>query len=102
MEDVIESLSERIAGRAALEDVVHPATGELLVPANEMITDCQAQVIEEAGIEKVKIRSVLRCRTVMASASNATAATWQQARWWMWVKLWGLLLPSPLANPVHS
>jgi len=63
MEDVIESLSERIAGRIALEDVINPNTGEVLVQSGDMITDRQAKAIEAAGIEKVKIRSVLRCRT---------------------------------------
>ena len=63
MEDVIESLSERIAGRVAMEDVVDPSTGEVIVRADEMITDRQAKAIEAAGVEKVKIRSVLRCRT---------------------------------------
>lgn len=60
---VIESLSERIAGRIAMEDVIHPETGEVLVGANEMISDDAAQAIEDAGIEKVKIRSVLGCNT---------------------------------------
>ena len=62
-EVVIESLWERIAGRVALERIVHPETGEVLVEADEMITDDVAQAIEEAGIEKVKIRSVLNCLT---------------------------------------
>ncbi|HHX02601.1 MAG TPA: DNA-directed RNA polymerase subunit beta' [Firmicutes bacterium] len=63
IEDVIESLSERIAGRVALEDIVDPKTDAVIVHTNEMITDRQAKAIEAAGIEKVKIRSVLRCRT---------------------------------------
>ena len=63
MEDIIESLSERIAGRVAAEDVFHPETGEQLAVKNEMISDRQAAAIEAAGIEKVKIRSVLGCRS---------------------------------------
>ncbi len=63
MEDIIESLSERIAGRVAAEDIYHPETNELLAAKNEMITDRQAAAIEEAGIEKVKIRSVLGCHS---------------------------------------
>lgn len=47
----------------AAEDVSDPQTGEVLVEANAMINDDVAQSIEHAGIEEVKIRSVLVCRT---------------------------------------
>ena len=60
---VIEPLWERIAGRIALEDVAHPETGEVLAKADEMISDDAAKAIEKAGVEKVKIRSVLCCHT---------------------------------------
>ncbi|NLM41061.1 MAG: DNA-directed RNA polymerase subunit beta' [Firmicutes bacterium] len=62
-EAVIEPLWERLAGRIAAEDVVHPETGELLVAKGEMISDDAARAIDEAGIEEVKIRSVLVCKT---------------------------------------
>ncbi|HHT69492.1 MAG TPA: DNA-directed RNA polymerase subunit beta' [Firmicutes bacterium] len=62
-ESIIEPLWERLVGRVSAEDVVHPQTGELLVQANEMISDDMAQTIEHAGIEEVKIRSVLVCKT---------------------------------------
>ncbi|HDH99372.1 MAG TPA: DNA-directed RNA polymerase subunit beta', partial [Firmicutes bacterium] len=58
---VVEPLSERILGRVALEDVVDPATGEIIVPAGEEITEEAADKIEKAGIETVLIRSVLTC-----------------------------------------
>ncbi|RKY64716.1 MAG: DNA-directed RNA polymerase subunit beta', partial [Candidatus Latescibacterota bacterium] len=58
---VVEPLSERILGRVALEDVVDPATGEIIVPAGEEITEEAADKIERAGIETVLIRSVLTC-----------------------------------------
>ena len=60
--EVVIPLSKRIAGRVAAEDVVDPVTGEVLVKRNEEITDDVAQRIEDLGIEKVKIRSVLTCR----------------------------------------
>lgn len=62
-EAIIEPLWERLAGRVATEDVLHPQTGEVLIPANEMISDDVAQLIENAGVEEVKIRSVLACET---------------------------------------
>jgi DNA-directed RNA polymerase subunit beta' len=61
--EVIESLKERIEGRCALENVKHPETGEVIVRANELITDEMADKIIKAGINEVKIRSVLTCRT---------------------------------------
>ncbi|NLJ80845.1 MAG: DNA-directed RNA polymerase subunit beta' [Firmicutes bacterium] len=62
-ESIIEPLWERLAGRVAIDTVTDPATGEILVNANEMIDDQCAQRIENAGIEGVKIRSVLACNT---------------------------------------
>jgi DNA-directed RNA polymerase subunit beta' len=61
--EVIERLSDRILGRVALEDVVDPYTGEMLVSTNNEITEEMSQVIEDAGIDRVKIRSVLTCST---------------------------------------
>ena len=59
----IEPLYDRIVGRTAREDIVHPETGEILAPGGELITDIQANKIVAAGIEKVKIRSVLTCHS---------------------------------------
>lgn len=63
IEEVIEPLRERLSGRVALHDVVHPKTGEVLVKANEMITEDIAEAIEDSGLETVTIRSVLTCRS---------------------------------------
>ncbi|MGE5599792.1 MAG: DNA-directed RNA polymerase subunit beta', partial [Bacteroidota bacterium] len=60
---MIESLAERIIGRIAAEDVVDPATGEVIVPRNEEITEAAAERIEQAGLREVAIRSVLTCKT---------------------------------------
>ena len=59
----IESLADRIAGRFTIEPIVHPETGEIIVEADSMITADQAKEIEDAGIQKVLIRSVLTCKT---------------------------------------
>jgi DNA-directed RNA polymerase subunit beta' len=61
--DLIEGLAERILGRCAAEDVVHPLTGEMLMQKGELITEPEADAIETAGIDAVKIRSVLTCET---------------------------------------
>ncbi len=61
--EVIQPLGDRILGRVALEDIVDPLTGEVLVPANSELDEALVHVIEEAGIEEVVIRSVLTCQT---------------------------------------
>ena len=59
---VVEKLEERLIGRFTTGDVVDPATGELLVAANVMISEEQAKAIVSAGIESVEVRTILRCR----------------------------------------
>lgn len=59
---VQETLKERIAGRTAVEDIVDPKSGEIIVSANSMISEEQSIAIENAGIKKVQIRSLLTCR----------------------------------------
>ncbi|CAC9935950.1 DNA-directed RNA polymerase, beta' subunit [Aedoeadaptatus coxii] len=61
--EMIEELHDRIEGRTSYEDIHHPETGELIVEAGEMITGTAADAITEAGIEEVKIRSVLGCHS---------------------------------------
>jgi DNA-directed RNA polymerase subunit beta' len=60
-EEVVETLADRIVGRYTLERVKHPITGDILVDVNEEITDEKAETIEMAGIEDVRIRTVLTC-----------------------------------------
>lgn len=62
-EDIIEPLSDRIAGRTSLHDVYDPVSDQLIVAATEEITVDIAKKIEEAGIETVEIRSVLTCES---------------------------------------
>ncbi len=64
--EIVSSLAERVLGRTAAADVVDLATGEVIVPANELIEEAQAERIEKAGVETVKIRSVLTCDTKIA------------------------------------
>lgn len=62
-DEVVESLYDRILGRVALFDVIHPNTGEVLIHGGEEITEQDARMIEESPIEMVDIRSVLTCET---------------------------------------
>jgi DNA-directed RNA polymerase subunit beta' len=61
--EIIEKLGDRILGRVSVEDIFDPYTGEVLVQANEEITEDKVRIVEDAGIAKVKIRSVLTCET---------------------------------------
>lgn len=60
-EEIVEKLSDRIKGCFTLERITHPITGEIIVDVNEIIDEKKALYIEEVGIEKIMIRSVLSC-----------------------------------------
>ncbi len=62
-EKIIESLASRIQGRFTLHDITNPVDDELILPAGEFISESIAEKIEEMGIEKVTIRSVLTCES---------------------------------------
>lgn len=61
MEEIVESLGERILGRVSLHDVFNPLTEELLVASGEEITEAIVKKINESPIEKVEVRSPLTC-----------------------------------------
>jgi DNA-directed RNA polymerase subunit beta' len=60
-EDIVEPLSDRIIGRYTLERVKHPITGEVVVDVNEEVTKEIAEKIDAAGVDTVRIRTVLTC-----------------------------------------
>jgi DNA-directed RNA polymerase subunit beta' len=60
--EIIEPMGERILGRVALDDIVDPFANTPVVQANEEIDEAKVKMIENAGIDKVKIRSVLTCQ----------------------------------------
>jgi DNA-directed RNA polymerase subunit beta' len=61
--EIIESMKERILGRVALEEIRDPFSNEVIVKGNEEIDETLADRIEDIGIDKVKIRSVLTCKS---------------------------------------
>src|SRR5262245_41898273 len=76
--EIIEPLRDRIMGRVTLEKITDPFTGEVIIEVNEEITEEKASAIQDAGIEKVKIRSVLTCasrRGVCAQCYGRDLAT---------------------------
>jgi DNA-directed RNA polymerase subunit beta' len=62
-DEIVESLHDRILGRVALNDVIHPNTAEIIVSGGEEITEDQAKLIADSPIESVEIRSVLTCES---------------------------------------
>jgi len=62
-DEVVESLSSRITGRYTLERVVHPITHDIIIDVNEFVTDEKSLEIEQAGVETVKLRTVLTCES---------------------------------------
>ena len=61
--NVIVSIGERILGRMVQEDVHNPETGELIVPKGTLVDENIAEAVQKAGVEQVKIRSVLTCES---------------------------------------
>ena len=77
-DDVVQTLYDRILGRVALNDVIHPLTGEMICKAGEEITEPIAEAIEKSPLESVEIRSVLTCesrRGVCAKCYGRNLAT---------------------------
>ena len=63
-EDEVVKLSERINGRFSCDDITEPTDSKkVLVKANEFIDEVKAKTVEVAGVERVRIRSVLTCES---------------------------------------
>ena len=78
--DVLEPLEERITGRFLAEDIINPETGEVIVAANRLVTPARAKAIVATGVERVKIRTILTCRShigVCAKCYGSNLATGQ-------------------------
>jgi DNA-directed RNA polymerase subunit beta' len=76
--EILEPLRDRIVGRTSQEDIYDPMTGELVVEVGQEITELLGNAVQAAGIERVKIRSVLTCearRGVCASCYGRNLAT---------------------------
>ncbi|EJO5349439.1 DNA-directed RNA polymerase subunit beta' [Clostridium botulinum] len=79
--EVIEPLVERLLGRYPSENILHPETGEIIVKRNTYMDQDIAQKVSDAGVKKVKIRSVFTCRSkhgVCAKCYGMNMATSQK------------------------
>ncbi len=79
-EEIIEPLQDRLRGRWNIEDIRHPETGEIIVPADTMITPDQAELVEKVGIKKVKLRTILTCRSRIGLCSKCYGANMASGR----------------------
>ena len=79
-QETIEPLADRIRGRFTIEPIVHPQTGEVIVEADKMISPDQADAVVAAGIEKVKIRTILSCRSHKGVCSKCYGANMASGR----------------------
>ncbi|HET6519965.1 MAG TPA: DNA-directed RNA polymerase subunit beta', partial [Geminicoccaceae bacterium] len=67
--EVTEPLAERVLGRTTAEDVIHPKSGEVVVPRNTLLDEELMRVVEEAGVDAMQVRSVLTCDSVIGVCS---------------------------------
>ncbi len=78
--EVIEGLQDRIRGRWSVNDILHPETGEVIVPADTMISPDLAEKVEKAGVKEVLIRTVLTCRSEIGICSKCYGANMASGR----------------------
>jgi DNA-directed RNA polymerase subunit beta' len=69
-EEIVEKLSDRIRGRVALEDIINPSTGDVVVEAGHEILDLVADSIDHMPIESVEVRSPLTCEAKKGICSS--------------------------------
>jgi len=61
--DVVEPLRERVLGRLLLDDVIHPETGEVAIPADTLLDETLVDKLERIGVDQVRVRSAITCQT---------------------------------------
>jgi len=61
--EVIESLRDRVLGRTVIDEVIHPETRQVIVPAGEMLDEDSLDEIESSGVDELKVRTALNCAT---------------------------------------
>jgi DNA-directed RNA polymerase subunit beta' len=78
--EVIESLQDRARGRWAVDDILDPNTGQVIVQADTLISPDQAEQIEKSGVEKIHIRTILTCRSRIGLCSKCYGSNMASGR----------------------
>ncbi|MDR2903588.1 MAG: DNA-directed RNA polymerase subunit beta' [Clostridiales bacterium] len=78
--EVIEPMEDRLTGRWSINDITHPETGERIVSADTMISPELAEKVAKLGIKKVKIRTILTCRSKIGLCSKCYGANMASGR----------------------
>lgn len=60
--DVVELLRDRVLGRVMAEEVLHPETGEVLIPRNTLLDEHRVSELDESGVDQVRVRSAITCQ----------------------------------------
>jgi DNA-directed RNA polymerase subunit beta' len=68
--EIIEKMGDRILGRTVVDDVIDPVTSEVIVKANGIIAEDDVKKIEESGLDRIKIRSVLTCQAEVGACAQ--------------------------------
>ncbi len=61
--ETMEALKDRVLGRSTAEDVLHPETRAVLLPAGELLDEDNIEMLEAAGVDEIKVRTALTCET---------------------------------------
>jgi len=83
----IESLRDRIVGRTALEDVIDPVEGTVIVESSQEIDEDLAAEIQRSGVQRVRIRSVLTCESRRGCCIKCYGRNWRRAGPWILARL---------------
>ena len=61
--ETMEALKDRVLGRSTAEEVLHPETRAVLMPAGELLDEDNIEMLEAAGVDEIKVRTALTCET---------------------------------------
>jgi len=73
-DEIIEPLSERLVGRYLVEDLRDEKSGDIIMSKDKLLTDADAKKIVESGVERIKIRSVLHCKSKSGACAKCYGA----------------------------
>src|SRR5471032_467017 len=100
--EIIEPLRDRIIGRVTLERITDPFTGEVIVEVNDEMNEVTSSAIQDAGIEKVKMRSVLTWTSLRGVCAKCYGRDLATGRWSSSGRRSASSRRSPSASPARS